>query len=113
MSQPIYHEQISADVARALIGEDNLKASAEYYMITEVSKTVIMRRESNGEETEFPLAESEFTGYEDDGICDFAKLETVIKDDKPKGHLLKVVFGVTMLIFLLGVGCIVALYINF
>lgn len=81
MSKILYHEEISGDMAADLIGLDNIKKGAQYFLVTEQYSTTVLRREASGDEVEFPLEEAKH-GYNDS--IDFAKIEPVIdRERKP------------------------------
>lgn len=108
MSEIIYHEEIGEDIASPLIGEDNLKSGAKYYLITEQFSSIVLRVEANGDETEFAL-ESSTESYSD-GI-DFAKIDPVIEETK-KSHAGVFMFVITALAFCSGIAAIAFLLLN-
>lgn len=110
MSEVIYQEEIGADVALAIIGDERHVAGAKYHMISMPDHTVILQITPSGEEIEFTLEEPEFKGY-DDGIS-FAKIDPPAEEKKHYYRGLITIVVIMVLCAVAAIGCMIYLSTN-
>lgn len=110
MSELHYQERISTDLAPQLIGEENIKEGAKYYLITDASSTTVLCLEEDGTETEYKLKEPEFTGYSEE--VNYAKFDPVVAPP-PKRTALYLMYTLLGLALAGGIFLIVLLTIYF